>query len=175
VALVLPTYLVYTYGVTGETDAHGETPHQRRDRELAELLQESRIALPGVQVLFAFLLVLPFQSRYDRLPREGRGAYLLTLLLSALSAALLIAPASIHRLNFRAHDKEWILRSSHRCVLAGTCTLGLSMAGAVFVVVSALYGMWATVPTVATTLVLAWLWLVLPLQGPRRSDDASDD
>jgi hypothetical protein len=161
--------------VTGETDEHGETPHQRRDRELTELLQESRIALPGVQVLFAFLLVLTFQSRYDRLPAEGRAAYLLTLLLSALTAAFLIAPASVHRLNFRAHNKEWILRTSHRYVLAGTCTLGLSMAGAVFVVVSALYGWWATLPTVATIAVLLYLWLVLPLQGPRRTEGGDPD
>lgn len=161
--------------MTGETDAHGETPHQRRDRELTELLQESRIALPGVQVLFAFLLVLPFQNRYDRLPAEGRAAYLLTLLLSALAAALLIAPASVHRLNFRAHDKEWIVHTAHRCVVAGTAVLGLSMAGAVFVVVSALYGMWATVPTVATTLVLAWLWFILPLRGPRRAEGPASD
>jgi hypothetical protein len=154
--------------VPGDTDSHGESEHQRRDRELGELLQESRVVLPGVQVLFAFLLVLPFQARYDRLPAEGRAAYLITLLLSALAAALLIAPASVHRLNFRAHDKEWILRTAHRCVLAGTCVLGLSMAGAVFVVVSALYGFWAAVPTLATALVLVWLWVVLPLQGPRR-------
>lgn len=152
------------------TDAHGETPHQRRDRELAELLQESRVALPGVQVLFAFLLVLPFQARYNRLPGEGQAAYMVTLLMSALAAALLIAPASIHRLNFRAHDKEWILRTSHRCVLAGTCALGLSMSGAVFVVSSALYGLWAVVPTAGIALVLVWLWLILPLQGPRRPD-----
>ncbi len=160
----------YRYRVTEDTDAHGETDHQRRDRELAELLQESRVALPGVQVLFAFLLVLPFQSHYDRLPAAGQAAYVITLLLSALAAALLIAPASVHRLNFRAHDKEWILRTAHRCVLAGTCVLGLSMAGAVFVVTSVLYGSWAVIPTLATAVVLLWLWLVLPLQGPRRDE-----
>jgi Family of unknown function (DUF6328) len=126
-----------------------------------------------VQVLFAFLLVLPFQSRFETLPAAGRAVYLATLLLSALACALLIAPTSVHRLNFRAHDKEWILHTSHTCVLAGTSILGLSIAGAVFVVVSAMYGAWAAVPAAATGAVLVWLWLVLPLQGPRRLDGGS--
>ena len=106
--------------MSSDVDSHGETPHQRRDRELGELLQELRVALPGVQVLFAFLLVLPFQSHFDRLPGYGRVGYLATLFGAALAAAFLIAPTAIHRLNFRDHDKEWILQRSQRCLLAGT-------------------------------------------------------
>jgi hypothetical protein len=152
-------------------DGHGETAHQRRDRELIELLQELRVALPGVQVLFAFLLVLPFQNRFDRLTTAARDAYTTTLLASALAAALLIAPASIHRLNFREHNKEWILQTSHRCVVAGTVVLAVSMVGAVFVVATVLYhGLWAVVPALVSTLVLAWLWLILPLQGRRHPE-----
>lgn len=153
----------------GEIDNHGETVHQRRDRELGELLQELRVALPGVQVLFAFLLVLPFQTRFDRLTVVGRAGYTTTLLASALAAALLIAPTSIHRMNFRGHNKEWILQTAHRCVQAGTVVLAVSMVGAVFVVAGALYGgPVAVVPALATGAALSWLWFVLPLQGRRR-------
>jgi hypothetical protein len=155
--------------VPSEVDAHGETAHQRRDRELIELLQELRVALPGVQVLFAFLLVLPFQNRFDRLPTLGRAAYGVTLFAAALAAALLIAPTAIHRLNFRDHDKEWILQCSQRCLLAGTAVLAASMVGAVFVVASALYGDdLAVVPAGSLAVVLAWLWFVLPWRGPNR-------
>ncbi len=151
-----------------QADGHGETAHRRRDRELNELLQELRVALPGVQVLFAFLLVLPFQNRFDRLPSAGRAAYAVTLLTAALAAAVLIAPTSIHRLNFREHDKEWILQTSHRCVLAGTAVLAISMVGAIFVVATALYGgPVAALPAAGSSLVLAWLWFVLPMKGPR--------
>jgi hypothetical protein len=156
--------------VAAEVDNHGETEHQRRDRELVELLQELRVALPGVQVLFAFLLVLPFQNRFDRLSTVGRGAYDVTLLAAALAAALLIAPTSIHRLNFRAHNKEWILQRAHRCLMAGTAVLAVSMMGAVFVVADALYGApTAAVPAAALALVLAWLWVWSPLRSPRRT------
>lgn len=148
-------------------EKHDETEHQRRDRELGELLQELRVVLPGIQVLFAFLLVLPFQSRFGSLPRAGRVMYMVTLMASAAAAALLIAPASVHRLNFRGHDKEWILRTAQRCVVAGTATLAVAMTGAVIVVTSAMYGAWAALPASGTALVIGWLWLALPLQGPR--------
>jgi hypothetical protein len=162
-------HLGYTEGVSSDIDSHGETAHERRDRELIELLQELRVALPGVQVMFAFLLVLPFQSHFDRLPVAGRAAYGATLLAAALAAALLIAPTAIHRLNFRGHDKEWILQSSQRCLLAGTAVLAVSMVGAVFVVASALYGDGlAVVPTGVLACVLAWLWFLLPWRGPAR-------
>lgn len=149
-----------------DVDSHGETAHQRRDRELGELLQELRVALPGVQVLFAFLLVLPFQSRFDRLAGYGRAAYLATLFAAALAAAFLIAPTAIHRLNFRGHDKEWILQRSQRCLLAGTAALAVSMMGAVFVVVSALYGVApGALGAAGLTGVLAWLWWLMPTRG----------
>jgi hypothetical protein len=158
--------------VAGDVDAHGETEHQRRDRELNELLQEIRVAQPGVQVLFGFLLVLPFQNRFTALPGQARPVLTVTLLAAALAGALLSAPTSVHRLNFRAHDKEWILQVSHRCIVAGTGVLASAMGGAVFVVVAALEGTgWATVAAFATALVLGWLWFVLPFLGPRRPDD----
>lgn len=150
-----------------EVNSHGETEHQRRDRELNELLQEIRVAQPGVQVLFGFLLVLPFQSRFTGLPGPGRSVLTVALLAAALSGALFIAPTSLHRLNFRRHDKEWILQNAHRCIVAGTGMLALAMIGAVFVAVSALEGVaWATVASLILAAFIAWLWLVHPVWGP---------
>ncbi|MDQ1391233.1 MAG: hypothetical protein QOG97_3513 [Acidimicrobiaceae bacterium] len=154
-----------------EADSHGETPHQRRDRELGELLQELRVVLPGVQVLFAFLLVLPFQSHFDRLTAPGRTVYSATLLASAVATVLLIAPAAVHRFNFRGHDKEWIIQTAQRCVLAGTFVLAAAIVGAIFVAASALYhDAWATVLASGLGGLVTWMWFILPLRGPRYPD-----
>lgn len=154
-------------------DTHGETQHQRRDRELNELLQEIRVTQPGVQVLFGFLLILPFQERFGVLPGRAQSVLTATLLAAALAGVLLSAPTNIHRLNFRAHNKEWIVQTSHRCIAAGSVALAFAMTGAVFVVVTALEGMgWATVATIGTALTLGLLWFTLPLRSPRqRADD----
>ena len=79
----------------------GESGADRVDRELIELLNELRVALPGVQVLFAFLLTVPFSNGFQRLTGIQRNAYFVAFVLAALSAALLIAPSSYHRLRFR--------------------------------------------------------------------------
>ncbi|MDQ6850657.1 MAG: DUF6328 family protein [Actinomycetota bacterium] len=96
-----------------------ETPKARANRELIELLNELRVALPGVQVLFAFLLAVPFQQRFHQATSFQRNAYFFTLSAALVSTALLIAPSAYHRLNFRRHDKQHILKFANRCVIAG--------------------------------------------------------
>lgn len=100
-------------------DSPHESEKERIDRELLELLQELRVAIPGVQVLFAFLLTIPFSQGFSKLNGTERGFYGLCLVLAALATGLLIAPTSIHRLNFRSGNKEWLLAHSNRLAIVG--------------------------------------------------------
>lgn len=141
-----------------------EDDKERLDRELIELLNELRVALPGVQVLFAFLLILPFQQRFADVSAEDKGVYTLALLLSALAAALLIAPSMYHRLNFRRGNKERLLFDSNRLMVAGMLCLAVGVACSVYLVVDVLYGgVAAVLATAATLIVYAGLWLGLPI------------
>src|SRR5215218_8175466 len=98
---------------------HEETRSQRINRELMELLNELRVALPGVQILFAFLLVVPFQQRVEQTTDFQRSLYLVTLVAAAVATGLFIAPAAQHRVLFRQHDKEGLLHRSSRSAYAG--------------------------------------------------------
>src|SRR4029450_10265349 len=91
----------------------------RVDRELIELLNEVRVALPGVQVLFAFLLILPFQQGFSKTSEFDRGVYTIALLFGAVAAALFIAPSAYHRLNFRRDIKEEMLFDSNKLIIGG--------------------------------------------------------
>jgi hypothetical protein len=143
-----------------------ETEDERLDRNLGELLQELRIALPGVQVLFAFLLAVPFQQHFTSISAFDKKAYFATLLLTALSAALLIAPSAYHRLTFRYQQKGRLVFIANRLAIAGLAVLALAMTCAIMLITNVLFGTVAT--TVVTTgLVLgmfALLWAVLPLK-----------
>jgi membrane-bound acyltransferase YfiQ involved in biofilm formation len=142
-----------------------ETPAERADRNLNELLQELRVALPGVQVLFAFLLTVPFAQRFARVTTFQEKAYFATLLLSTVATALLIAPSAYHRLNFRQRDKEHIVNMAGRFAVAGLATLALAMTGAVLLVTDVLFG--STVVALAaagTGAMFALLWFALPLR-----------
>ena len=110
-----------------------EDRKERVDRELIELLNEVRVALPGVQVLFAFLLTLPFTQRFVDLSDRQEWVFVTALLLSALSAALLIAPTAHHRLSFRRGTKESMLRWANWLVLAGVGALALAVGCAVYI------------------------------------------
>jgi hypothetical protein len=114
--------------------AAGETHHERVNRELIELLNELRVVLPGVQVLFAFLLSLPFLTRFDELTAAQRGVYFVSFICAAAAIALLITPSAYHRLRFRQHDKERMLFTSNRLVIAGTVFLAISLVWAIYVV-----------------------------------------
>jgi hypothetical protein len=145
-----------------------ETEKQRLDRNLMELLGELRIALPGVQVLFAFLLAVPFQQGFERVTSFQRDAYFGTLLCALVASACLIAPTAFHRLTFRLHQKRALVAISNRLALAGLAALALAMTGAIMLISDVLFGTAAVV--VATALAAALLialWVVLPLRHRR--------
>src|ERR671924_539754 len=112
---------------------------ERVSRELIELLNELRVALPGVQVLFAFLLAVPFAQGFTRVTDFQRGLFFTVTALTALSAALLIAPSAWHRLRFRQQDKERILRASNKMSIAGLGFLALAMTRAVMLIAEFIY------------------------------------
>jgi Family of unknown function (DUF6328) len=146
-------------------NGRNETPEERADRNLLDLLQELRVALPGVQVLFAFLLSVPFQPRFADVTDFQRDVYFATLLLSALASALLIAPGAYHRLNFSRGDKPHIVQVANRLAISGLVALSFAMTGAVLLVSDWLFdGAVVVVASVAVALLFAVLWFVLPLK-----------
>ena len=142
----------------------GEDNQERLDRELIELLNELRVALPGVQVLFAFLLVVPFQQGFARVTELQKGVYFFCFLCTAVASALLIAPSAYHRIRWRQHDKEQMLTTSNRLAIAGTVFLALGMTATVFLITDVLFASTAAaLVTGVTALVFAWFWYGLPL------------
>jgi hypothetical protein len=134
------------------------------DRELIELLNELRVTLPGVQVLFAFLLIAPFSQGFARVNDLQKYAYLVALTSVALGSAMLIAPTPYHRIRFRDRDKEAMLRISNRLAIAGTVGLAIGISSALFFVTDFLFR--SPVPALVTAVValtIATLWYALPL------------
>jgi hypothetical protein len=111
-----------------------ETEDQRYDRELLELLNEVRVAMPGVQVLFGFLLAVPFQQRFALTTAFQRDVYAVTLVCSAAATAFLVAPVAYHRLMFRRRDKPLIIEQGNASLLVGLALLATAMTGAVLLV-----------------------------------------
>ena len=145
-------------------DGRDESHAERVDRELIELLNELRVALPGVQFLFAFLLVVPFQQATDRATDFQRDVYLVTLVAVVVATALLIAPAAQHRALFRQHDKEDLLRRSNRFAFLGLCVLAVAIVAAVLLVVDFLFSLpLALVTSGVVAVLLGWLWIGSPL------------
>jgi uncharacterized protein DUF6328 len=141
-----------------------ETPAERADRNLNELLSELRVALPGVQVLFAFLLTVPFSQRFTRLSETQRATFYVTLMLTAVATLLLIAPTAHHRVQFRMKAKQHIVDVANRLVIAGLLFLALAMAGAVLLITSVLYGDDAGVAAaVAAAVLFTPVWFAWPL------------
>ncbi len=158
----------------GEELDPDETPKQRLDRELIELLNEVRVALPGAQVLFAFLLVLPFQNRFDDLTRLQVDLYAGALMATAAAIALLIAPSSYHRLNFRRPMKERMIRWANRLLIGGMVLVAAGVTLAVALVIDiALGDVAAIVLGGGTALWFAWFWFVVPLWRRRAFEDES--
>lgn len=147
-----------------EANERSESAAERVDRELIELLNELRVALSGTTVLFAFLLTIPFSQVFARASELQRSVYFATFLLAAMTAALLMAPTSYHRLRFREHDKEQLLRTANMLAIGGIALLTASMGGAVFLISDVLYGSWvAAIVAAAITAFVALWWFVLPL------------
>ncbi|HEX7245996.1 MAG TPA: DUF6328 family protein [Solirubrobacterales bacterium] len=142
-----------------------ESEAERLDRNLGELLQELRVALPGVQVLFAFLLAVPFQQGFTRIDGFEKGIYFATLLLTAISAVLLIAPSSYHRMTFRLQQKRELIHLANRLTIAGLTFLALAMTGAIVLITSVLFGGVATIVVgVLAAATFAVLWYLVPLR-----------
>ena len=141
-----------------------ESRKDRIDRELIELLNELRVALPGVQVLFAFLLILPFQQKFSSVSELDRGVYIAALLSSAVAGATLIAPSVYHRLNFRQADKERILLDSNVLLIVGSYATAIGIVCSIFLIGDVLFGAAAAIAvTLATIAVYVALWVVLPV------------
>ncbi|MDQ3876544.1 MAG: DUF6328 family protein [Actinomycetota bacterium] len=134
------------------------------DRELIELLNELRVALPGVQVLFAFLLTVPFTQRFARVTETQQDAYLVALLATLAGSVFLIAPSAYHRIQWRQRDKEQMLRTSNRLALAGGVFLAIGMTASVFLIADLILKQTATaILTAAAAGLFAWVWYGLPL------------
>jgi hypothetical protein len=144
----------------GDDEDRGE----RLDRELIELLNELRVALPGVQVLFGFLLTVPFTQGWQRVTETERRVFFVTFICTAIATALLIAPSAQHRILWRAHDKESLLKRANALALAGTIFLAGAVTGAVWVVTDLIYKQTLTaVVTAGIAGLLAWIWFAAPL------------
>ena len=145
-------------------DPRAESEAQRDDRNLMELLQEVRIAGLGVQVLFGFLLAIPFTTRFVRLDPAQRDLCLTALLLAALSTGLLLSPVAYHRLVFRQRKKESLIRAANVLAILGLVSVGLSVTASVALVLSYVAaGLPAVLLTIAVGAVFTVLWFVLPL------------
>jgi hypothetical protein len=147
-----------------------ETELERYDRNLAELLAELRVALPGVSVLFAFLLVVPFNQRFGRTTRFERDLYFATLLCTLLASILLIAPTVIHRLEFRRGEKAYVVTAGNRLTIVGLIVFAAAMTSAIALVTHYLFGAaTAIVTTAVTVLTISAIWFVIPLARRRAS------
>jgi len=152
-------------------EPRSETEKERLDRNLIELLNELRVALPGVQVLFAFLLTVPFTQRFTLLTAAQEKVYYATLLATAAATVLLIAPSAHHRINFRRREKAYIVFFANKLTIVGLGFLALAMSGVILLITDILYGKTATViATGVTLLAFATMWYVLPIARRMRRD-----
>ena len=163
-----------TDSTRGPEQTSRETRKERVDRELMELLNELRVALPGVQILFAFLLIVPFQQTMGQATDFQRDVYFLTLVAVSVATGLLIAPAAQHRVLFRQQNKEALLHRSSRSAYAGVIALAVAVVSAVLLVTDVLFSRtqaWVTAGGVAA--LLAWWWVAVPFW--QRGHDSQDD
>jgi predicted membrane channel-forming protein YqfA (hemolysin III family) len=146
-----------------------EDKGSKLDRELGELLQELRVALPGVQVLLAFLLTVPFSQRFGSVSSAQRAMYFAAVVATAAATILFISPTAYHRLRFRDRDKEHMLALANRMTIVGTVFLAAAITAVIWVVTSLLFG--TTTALVVAGLVAAataWLWYLVPLSRRAR-------
>jgi len=147
----------------------GEDEQSRLDRELIELMNELRVALPGVQILFAFLLTVPFNNRFEKVSNLQEDVYFVALLLTVVSTALLMAPTAYHRLRFRQRDKDRLLKISNRFAIGGIAALAGAMVAAIFFVTDFLFEPWAAlIVASAAGVLLGVVWFLLPLRPELR-------
>jgi Family of unknown function (DUF6328) len=138
--------------------------HERSNRQMAELLQELRVALPGVQILFAFLLTVPFAQGFQKVTGFQRTLFFITLLATAASTICLIAPTATHRLRFHQNDRRYVIESANRLLIVGLVFLGVAIVCAITLITDYLYGLgghWYWPALVALGVLV--LWFARPL------------
>jgi preprotein translocase subunit Sss1 len=141
-----------------------ERESERNSRRLLELLQEVRVATAGVQILFGFLLAVPFQQGFEQISSFQRHIYLVVLVCTALSSALLIAPTAVHRLLFRGGHKPAIIEYANHMVIYGLVLLAVAMVGVVLLLTHVIFGTAAAIAiTVPVAAVFVATWFVFPL------------
>jgi hypothetical protein len=157
--------------MTDDEPSRSEEQQRRLDKQLDQLLQEARVVMPGVQILFAFLLAVPFQQRFAATDGSQRDVYLLALLAAAVATICFIAPAAYHRILFERCEKDHLIRIANRYLIAGLAAMAVAMSASVLLVVD-LWFHAGTVATIATllTLLFAWFWFGLPLARRFRVD-----
>jgi hypothetical protein len=145
-----------------------ETPLERLDRNMLELVSELRVAQTGVQILFAFLLIVPFNTRVGLTTNFNRIVYVVTLMLTGASAGFLTAPSSHHRMLFRLGDKRYLVATGNRLMIIGLGCLALAMTGAILLVCNAVLGLAAALALSASALLFfVFLWYGVPLRRRR--------
>jgi predicted neutral ceramidase superfamily lipid hydrolase len=156
--------------------ADEETRGERANRELLELLNELRVALPGVQVLFAFLLTVPFTQRFDELDATDRRVYYWAVITTAVATIFLIAPTAHHRLRFRSGVKEQLLRVANVFALVGVALVAVAISMVTYLITSMLYDSTAAaVAAAALGATFAIVWFVIPLAYRPRRDVVADE
>ncbi len=161
--------------VAAESKSSPETPEEtkkeRLDRELSELLNGLRVLLPGVQVLLAFLLAVPFSSRFADVNSFQRDTFYVTLVASAFAVALLGTPAAQHRVLFRAQEKERLLKRANRYALSGSLAVAVAIAAGTLLVIDFVFpAPWAWATSATLLVLLGWAWFVQPALHRRAQD-----
>jgi hypothetical protein len=149
---------------TSGPDASDETPEERVGRELDELLQQLRITLPGVQVLFAFLLTVPFTQRFHLIDGAARDVFFIAFIATAFAAALLLSPVAYARIQFRQFDKERLIRWGTAATIGGLVLLAVALSASTYVVTQVIFSNTAAAYVAAgIAIVFALLWFVVPI------------
>ena len=152
-----------------------ESGQERLNRELLELLNELRVALPGVQVLFAFLLTVPFSQGFSKLDSGQIKIFFASFLFAAASSGFLIAPSAYHRIMFREHDKERMIETANKQAIWGTMFLAIAMTLAVYLITDILFGtLLVSICTAGSAGLFAGLWFVMPLARRLRAKAQGD-
>jgi hypothetical protein len=141
-----------------------ETEQERLDRNLEQLLTELRVAMPGVQILFGFLLSVPFAQRFEQVTQFQKDVYLVSLCAAAIATAFLIAPTAFHRMVFRRGQKRHLVFAANRWTIIGLVALAVAMNAAVLLVADFLFETWvATTVVTAMAALYIGLWFGWPL------------
>jgi hypothetical protein len=148
----------------------GEENKKRLDRELMELLQELRVAIPGVQILFAFLLTVPFSQGWQKVSDAQRNVFFAAFIFATIATLCLIAPTTMHRIEFRQRDKEGIIKVSNRLAIWGLAFLALAIVAVVYVITDFIFGSPASIVLAALAAsFFSALWYAVPLIRRQRT------